>query len=91
MKFNLLDSSHEVAVMIVVSIVITENAAIVCGEDSRIDISQTVLDHAAAFVPNLLLEQGALSFARKIERLVDTLSRLARVLPCFPATESSQL
>ena len=80
MELNFLDSSHEMPVMVLMAIVVPQNAAIVGGANSSIDVCQAVLHHAPAFIPDLFLEYGASPSAREMQRLIDSFLAVAAAL-----------
>jgi hypothetical protein len=62
-KVNSLDFAHKMAMVMVVTVVVAENAAVVGGANSRVDVGQTIFHNLACFVPDLLFENGSASSA----------------------------
>ena len=71
-----LDFAHEMAVMIAMSVVVPENAAIVETADPWIDIGQAVSNQLVAFEPNLLFQKSPTPGPCQITRFVNPLFSL---------------
>jgi len=73
-----LHAAHEMPIVIIVAVVVSQHTAIVYGAPLPVDVRETVGNHLSVFEPDLLFEQRPSPFA--LEAMFLQLGRTNRLL-----------